>query len=680
MQNQNPSSFEIHCFHEGTNYNSHKFLGAHIIKVNEQEGTSFSVWAPNAEKICVVGSFNNWDGGDFSMIKIKDSGIWNLFIPGVKEGECYMYEVFSKNEKKSILKADPYAFSSQLRPKNGSVIVDNKGYEWNDDKWIEYRENTNVQNGPINVYEVHLGSWKTHEEDIDNESVTKIEDEELSNIEETNHYYTYREMAETLPQYVAKMGYTHVELLPIMEHPLDDSWGYQTTGYFSVTPRYGSPKDFKYFVDKCHQVGIGVILDWAPSHFCKDSHGLYKFDGTFLFENDDPLIRENYDWGTANFDFDKPEVHSFLISNAIYWFENFHIDGLRVDAVANMLYLDYGKKSDMNIRNKYGGNENIEAVNFLKKLNEAIFKYVKNPLVIAEDSSTWPGLTSPTYVGGIGFNYKWNMGWMNDMLNYMQTDPIYKKWNHEKITFSLLYAFSENFMLPLSHDEVVHGKKSLLDKMPGDYWQKFANLRLFYGYMMAHPGKKVLFMGGEFGQFIEWNFKHQLDWLLLLYEPHKMLQDYVKSLNMLYKKEKAFWEKDHTYDGFEWIDHSNYEKSIISFMRKGKKRNEYLIFVCNFTPMVYYDYKVGVPEYTEYEEIFNSDASCYNGSGQLNNEILKASKKNWNNQKYSISMKIPPLAISILKAKRNTLIEKYLPGERMPLKLRSEYKGIIKNE
>lgn len=647
MANQTLSSFDIHCFHEGTNYNSYKFLGCHLTKKDGIEGATFSVWAPHAKKIQVVGSFNDWDGMKHEMIKFQNSGIWILFIPSIKEGDSYMYAIFQNTNQPPTLKADPFAFYSQLRPKNASVVTNLFGYNWNDDNWLKSRENTNIYNSPINIYEVHLGSFKNHDENPENKSVDKHH--------EKDNYYTYRELAEDLPEYVASMGYTHIELLPIMEHPLDDSWGYQTTGYFSVTSRYGSPKDFMYFIDKCHEKGLGIILDWVPGHFCKDSHGLYKFDGSHLFENANPLIGENFDWGTANFDFDKLEVQSFLISNAIFWFTIYHIDGIRVDAVANMLYLDYGNKENLHIKNKYGGNQNIEAVTFLKKLNEAVFKYIKNPLMIAEDSSTFQMLTSPTYIGGMGFNYKWNMGWMNDMLKYMALDPIHRKYQHDKITFSFMYAFSENFVLPLSHDEVVHEKKSLIDKMPGDYWQKFASLRLFYGYMMAHPGKKLLFMGNEFGQFIEWNFKQQLDWFLLLYEPHKKMQEYVRTLNRLYKDEVSFWQNDHKYEGFEWIDPSNYEKSIITFMRKGTSKEDYLIFVCNFTPVVYYDYKVGVPEKISYNEIFNSDSEVFGGSGQINTETLEATNEKWNNQPYNVITKIPPLAIMVLKPNHDKL-------------------------
>ncbi len=663
MTNPTLSSFDIHCFHEGTNYNSFEFLGCHLINHDNVDGAIFSLWAPNARKIQVVGSFNSWSGKSHQMYKFEDSGIWVIFIPGVKEGDSYMYEVFKHNSENPTFKADPFAFYSQLRPKNASIVTNIHDYKWSDEKWLSDRELTNVYSSPINIYEVHLGSWKNHEED----TAPKNEHNK-----EKDDYYTYRELADELPEYVVSMGYTHIELLPVMEHPLDDSWGYQTTGYFSVTSRYGTPQDFKYFIDKCHKKGIGVILDWAPGHFCKDSHGLYSFDGTHLYENANPMIGENYDWGTSNFDFEKLEIHSFLISNAIFWFNIYHVDGIRVDAVANMLYLTYGKKSDIILKNKYGGNEKIEAVAFLKKLNEAVFKYVKNPLVIAEDSSTWAMLTSPTYIGGMGFNYKWNMGWMNDMLKYMELDPIHRKYQHDKITFSFLYAFSENFILPISHDEVVHGKKSLLDKMPGDYWQKFANLRLFYGYMIGHPGKKLLFMGSEFGQFIEWNFKQQLDWLLLLYPPHKKMQEYVRNLNFLYKKESSLWEQDHSFEGFEWIDHSNYEKSIISFIRKGNSKKDYLIFICNFTPVVYYDYRVGVPEETSYYEIFNSDNSDFGGSGQINTEVLVATNERWNNQQYSIITKIPPLAVMILKPdySKDTEIQKYPNDSNEKLKLR----------
>ncbi|WP_461206829.1 1,4-alpha-glucan branching protein GlgB [Clostridium sp. DL1XJH146] len=619
------SSFNKHSFHEGTNFKSYEFMGSHVDVVDGIKGVKFAVWAPNAIEVRVVGDFNNWDGTNFKMECNEE--IWTIFVEEVLDGAAYMYQIFS-SEDISVLKADPYAFSSQLRPKNASVVKKIEGFIWTDLEWRKNKEQIDIINSPINIYEVHLGSWKQHND---------------------GSFFTYKETADELVQYVSEMGYTHIELMPIMEHPLDDSWGYQITGYYSVTARYGKPKDFMYLVNKCHENGIGVILDWVPGHFCKDEHGLYKFDNTHLFENDNPLVAENYDWGTANFDFKKKEISTFLISNAVFWFELYHIDGIRVDAVANMLHLNYGKKFDTTVRNEFGGVENLEAVEFLKKLNQVLFEYFKNPLVIAEDSSTWPLLTKPTYVGGVGFSYKWNMGWMNDMLEYMSQDPVHRKWYHDLITFSIMYTWSENFLLPLSHDEVVHGKKSLIDKMPGDYWRKFANLRVFYAYMMGHPGKKLLFMGGEFGQFIEWDFKKELDWFLTNYPNHKKMQDYVKELNILYRKHSALWEVDHSYEGFNWIDHSNIDQSIVSFKRIGKNKNNYLIFICNFTPEVHYDYSVGVSEKICYKEIFNTDREKYGGSNQIIGETLYANKEKCNNEPYSIKIKVPPLACVVLK-------------------------------
>lgn len=615
-------------FNSGTNYQCYKLLGSHIKKINGVQGVKFSLWAPNAVRVNIKGDFNGWNGENHAMKLNKKTGIWQLFIPEAKEEQGYLYEVYTEENSCPVEKADPFAFFSRVRPDKASSIYRVAGYNWKDKNWMDKRKNKNPYSSPMNIYEVHLGSWKTHEDGT---------------------FYSYRELAHELPEYASKMGYTHIEFLPIMEHPLDDSWGYQITGYYAVTSRYGTPKDFMYLVEKCHEMGLGVILDWVPGHFCKDDHGLYNFDGTHLFEHKDPLRGENYDWGTANFNFEKPQVISFLISNALFWFKYYHIDGIRVDAVANMLYLNYGMKWNSNVKNKFGGNENLDAVDFIKKLNEAIFKNVDNPLVIAEESSTWPMITAPTYLGGLGFNYKWNMGWMNDMLRYMEMDPIYRKWHHNNVTFSIVYSFSENFVLPLSHDEVVHGKKSLLNKMPGDYWQKFANLRLLYGYMIGHPGKKLLFMGGEFGQFIEWNFKKQLDWVLLLYPQHKMLQQYIIDLNNFYKNEVSLWELDHTYEGFSWIDNQNYEQSIVTFMRKSKNKRNYLIFICNFTPVVHYDYKLGVPENISYREVFNSDSEKYGGSGQVNKEILTSYNEKWNNQPYHVMTKVPPLAVAVIK-------------------------------
>ncbi|RKD30874.1 1,4-alpha-glucan branching enzyme [Thermohalobacter berrensis] len=625
------SSFDVYLFHQGNNYQAYNFLGAKPIKHKGVKGVSFTVWAPNAEKINVVGNFNKWDGTNYSMKKVHDSGIWNIFIGGLDEWQIYKYEIHTKNGE-ILLKSDPYAFYSEFRPNTASVVVSIDDYNWNDDEWMEERKNKNILEEPVNIYEVHLGSW-----------IRK----------ESGDFSNYREIADRLVEYVLKMGYTHIELLPVAEHPLDASWGYQATGYYSVTSRYGTPKDFMYLVDKCHQNGIGVILDWVPGHFCKDAHGLWKFDGTPLYEYDNPLMADNFQWGTANFDYSKNEVVSYLISNAIFWFDKYHIDGLRVDAVSHMLYLDFGRKDGEWMPNKYGGRENLHAIEFLKKLNKTIFEHFPNVLMIAEESTAWPLVTAPTYLNGLGFNFKWNMGWMNDTLNYMEKDPIHRKWHHNLITFSFMYAFSENYILSLSHDEVVHCKKSLVDKMPGDYWRKFANLRALYAYMFAHPGKKLLFMGGEFAQFSEWNYEKELDWLLLDFDMHKKMQNYVRELNHLYKHEKALYQLDSDYKGFEWIDHSNHEQSIITFMRKGKWEDDFVIFVCNFTPVPRYNYKIGVPKLGRYKEIFNSDLEIYGGSGLKNNKMIKATEYKWHNQPYSIEINIPPLGALFVKPNTN---------------------------
>ncbi|WP_163195016.1 1,4-alpha-glucan branching protein GlgB [Clostridium thermarum] len=618
-------SFDFEDFMRGENYQSYDYFGCHLVSRNGVKGAEFIVWAPAAKEVRVVGSFNHWNGSDSIMYK-DGNGVWSIFVEGVNEGDYYMYDVLGKDGQR-VLKSDPYGFYSQLRPGNASVVVNLDNYMWSDSDWIEERSNKNLYKSPINVYEVHAGSWKTHGYE---------------------KFYNFRELAETLVDYVVDMGYTHIELMPLTEHPLDESWGYQTIGYYAFTSRYGSPEDFMYFVDRCHQKGIGVIVDWVPGHFCKDAHGLYKFDGTFLYESEEEVRRENYDWGTANFDFDKPHVHSFLISNALFWFKKYHIDGIRVDAVANMMYLTYGKKQGMGLRNKYGGDENLGALDFLRSLNEAVFKEIRNPLMMAEDSSIKAMVTAPTYLGGVGFNYKWNMGWMNELLKYAEKDPIHRKWHHNSITYTMTYAYSENFVLPLSHDEVVHGKKSLLNKMSGDYWQKFAGLRSFLGYMMGHPGKKLLFMGGEFGQFIEWNCKQELDWMLLEYPAHRDMQNYVRKLNHLYKSEKSLWELDHSPQGFAWIDYQNYEQSIIAFMRKAED-GDYTIAIYNFTPIVRYDYRIGVPELKEYKEIFNSDSTEFGGSGQTVEDTLQAFDEEWNGQPYHIKTKIPPLSFVLLK-------------------------------
>ncbi|HQA58984.1 MAG TPA: 1,4-alpha-glucan branching protein GlgB, partial [Acetivibrio sp.] len=524
------SDFDLHLFGEGNNHKIYEKLGAHPMTVDGIEGTFFAVWAPCAKRVSVVGNFNQWDGRRHQMRSRGPSGVWELFIPGIGQGEIYKYEIKTPHNE-IYVKADPYAFYSELRPNTASIVYDLNGYEWNDKDWMYERDHSNSFEKPMSIYEVHLGSWKR-----------------VSNDE--NGFHTYRELADMLVEYVKDMGYTHIELLPIAEHPFDGSWGYQITGYYAATSRYGEPKDFMYFVDKCHQNGIGVIMDWVPAHFPKDGHGLARFDGTALYEHYDPRQGEHPDWGTHIFNYGRNEVKNFLISNALFWFEKYHIDGLRVDAVASMLYLDYGKKDGEWIPNRWGGKENVDAIEFMQQLNSTVYKYHPGVMMIAEESTSWALVTKPPYTGGLGFAYKWNMGWMNDFLRYMSMDSIYRKYHQNLITFSLMYAFSENFILVLSHDEVVHGKCSMINKMPGDYWQKFAGLRASYGYLYGHPGKKLLFMGGEFGQFIEWNYKQSLDWFLLDYDMHKKMQDYVRDLNKLYKSEKALYEVDFHFDGF----------------------------------------------------------------------------------------------------------------------------------
>lgn len=586
------------------------------------------VWAPRAKQIYLVGDFNDWNNTSHPMTNVDNSGIWSIFIKDLEEGEIYKYNIIGIDNV-SRLKSDPYAVFSQLRPNTASVVHNLESYQWKDKKWQSKKINKKYFNEAMNIYEVHLGSWKR---------------------KWNGDFFSYNELCEMV-DYIKDMGYTHVELLPITEHPLDKSWGYQTIGYYSATSRFGNPEGLRDFINKCHENEIGVILDFAYSHFCKDEHGLYKFDGSPQFEYEDTLKAENIGWGTAHFDLGKPEVNSFLISNVLYWFKEFHIDGIRVDAVSSMLYLDYDI-GDYN-PNKYGGRENLEAIDFIKKFNEVIYKYIDNPIVIAEESTSWPMVTGPTYKGGLGFTYKWNMGWMNDTLRYMEMDPIHRKYHHELITFSFMYAFSENFILPLSHDEVVHGKKSLLDKMPGDPWQKFANLRLLYSYYMMHPGKKLLFMGSEFGQGLEWRYSYGLEWQLLKLDPHIKMQNYIRDLNNLYKSESSMYEIDHCHNGFDFIDPHNNDQSVITLMRKGKKEEDFIIAIINFTPIVHYDYKVGVPYLGIYEEIFNSDDEKYWGSNQtMKNVELEAVNNKWHNKDFHIKIKVPPLGTTFIKGKR----------------------------
>lgn len=630
MKNSPLSEYAIYLFNQGDNYRSYQMLGSHLVNFQGENGVSFAVWAPHAKSVSVVGDFNHWDGTVHVMSKCGSSGIWQIFISGMTEHTVYKYQITTAYGK-IILKADPYAFCAELRPNTASKVYSLENYAWNDAAWVEQRKHYNSYQAPMLTYEVHLGSWRRGA---------------------NGEFLSYKEMAEQLVSYVKEMNYTHIEIMPICEHPFDGSWGYQATGYFAVTSRYGEPKDFMYLVDLCHQNNIGVILDWVPGHFCRDDHGLRKFDGQPLYESPDPMLAENDEWGTTNFDYSRYEVKSFLISNAMFWLDVYHIDGLRIDAVANMLYLDYGKEDGQWKPNKHGGNGNLAAMDFLRHLNHVVFENHPNALMIAEESTSWPLMTKPVYIGGMGFNYKWNMGWMNDILKYMEFDAIYRKWNHNLITFSLMYAFSENYVLPLSHDEVVHGKKSLVEKMPGDYWQKFANLRAFYGYWMAHPGKKLLFMGSEFAQFIEWKYYDSLDWHLLEYPLHQKMHDFVKNLNAFYVEQKSLWEIDCDWKGFEWIDCHDYSKSVISFIRKTKKMQDFVIVVCNFTPEVHYGYRIGVPQSGKYLEVLNSDAREFGGSGVSNIQELNTEPISWHNQENSLVLTLPPLSTIYLKITR----------------------------
>ena len=616
---------DLYYFGEGKHYHIYERMGANVTSHEGVEGTHFAVWAPNAKRVSVVGQFNQWDGRKHQMRVLGDSGVWEIFIPGIPEGELYRFEIKAEDGE-LLLKSDPYAFYSELRPSNASVTysLDDK-HEWQDEEWMQKREETEWLEEPISVYEVNLASWaRVPEED--------------------NRFLTYQELADELVEYVKKHNYTHVELMPVAEHPLDESWGYQVTGYYSVTSRFGKPEGFMYLVDKFHQHDIGVILDWVPGHFPKDGHALGRFDGSALYEHLDPRLGEHPDWGTYIFNYGRNEVKTFLLANAIFWMEKFHIDGLRVDAVASMLYLDYGREDGEWVPNKYGGRENLEAIDFLKEFNEITHGKHPGVLTIAEESTSWGGVTAPTYNGGLGFSLKWNMGWMNDSLEYIQKDPIHRKYHHGDLTFSMVYAFSENFMLVLSHDEVVHLKNSMLDKMPGDYWQKFANLRLFYSYMYAHPGKKLLFMGGEFGQWEEWNVNQSLDWNLLEYEPHQKLLDFVTDLNEVYQDNNALWEIDFDYHGFEWISSDDAENSILSFVRKGKEDDEIIVCVFNFTPVERHNYRIGVPKEGVYEEILNSNDEVYWGSGIGNGQEIKSEKYECNGRENSIEINLPSLS------------------------------------
>jgi 1,4-alpha-glucan branching enzyme len=631
------TGFDLHLLGEGTHFQAFEKLGSRVIEHNGVSGVHFAVWAPNARGINVVGDFNNWIGGAHPMRMLQQSGYWEAFIPGLEQGATYKFEVFGADGQ-TVLKADPLARYFETPPRTASIVWNSEAYQWADADWMSARiEKDRWLRRPMSVYEVHLGSWQRSPD---------------------GRVHTYREMAERLVPYVKDIGYTHVELLPVMEHPYTGSWGYQVIGFFAPTSRYGTPEDFKFLVDALHQAGIGVILDWVPGHFPKDQHGLARFDGTALYEHSDPRQGEHQDWGTLVFNYGRHEVRSFLLSNALFWLNEFHIDGLRVDAVASMLYLDYSRKEGEWVPNQYGGRENLDAIEFIKQLNMLIEHECPGTFVCAEESTSWPGVTRPVHLGGLGFTYKWNMGWMHDMLDYMKEDPVHRKWHHNKITFSMIYAYSEKFILPFSHDEVVHGKRSMLDKMPGDVWQKHANLRALYGYMFVHPGKKLSFMGGEIGQWREWNHDWQLDWETLGDPRHAGLQRWVRDLNRCYVREASLWDADFDPAGFSWIDCNDHEHSIIALTRRanrpmGEAANrpiEFVIAVVNFTPVPRREYRLGVPAAGDYVELLNSDADVYGGSNIGNQGRVSAVKKPSHGCEWSLSLTVPPLGFLLLKA------------------------------
>ena len=624
------TDFDIHLLGEGTHLDQHEKFGSHVARIGGVQGVTFAVWAPNAERVSVVGDFNRWDGRAHPMRNRGECGIWEIFIPGLAEGEIYKYEIRTRGTGDLFVKSDPYAFRSEQPPCTGSIVCSLEGYEWGDADWLASRAARNLLEGPMAVYEVHLGSWRRK-------------------LDEGNRYLTYLELADELIPYAREMGYTHLELLPVSEHPFDGSWGYQTLGYFAPTARFGLPADFMAFVDRCHQAGLGVILDWVPAHFPKDAYGLAWFDGTHLYEHADPRKGEHTDWGTLIFNYGRREVRNFLLCNALFWLDKYHIDGLRVDAVASMLYLDYSRKAGEWIPNEFGGRENLEAIDFLKRMNELVHERHPGAVTIAEESTAWPAVSRPVYLGGLGFSLKWNMGWMHDMLDYIRKEPIHRKFHSGTLTFSLLYAFHENFVLPFSHDEVVHGKRSMLDKMPGDLWQKFANLRLLYAYMYAHPGKKLLFMGCEFGQWEEWNHDVSLSWHQLQWDSHRGLQALVRDLNRLYASTGALHEVDFRPEGFEWVDFRDVDNSIVSFLRRGKEPGDALVCVFNFTPVVREDYRVGVPGPGFYREVLNSDSVLYGGGNVGNVGGARAEAVSWNNRPWSVKLSLPPLGALYLR-------------------------------
>ena len=628
------SDYDLYLFGQGNHHQLYKKLGAHLIERDGIVGTLFAVWAPNAQRVSVVGDFNYWDGRKHLMESRGSSGVWELFIPGVEAGALYKYELYCQDGM-TRMKSDPYAFQMQLRPETASVVSAIDGYQWRDQNWMQQRSQLNVFEQPINIYEVHLGSWKRA-------------------AEQQERFLTYIELADELIAYVKDMGYTHIELMGVAEYPFDGSWGYQVVGYFAPTSRYGTPKELMYFIDRCHQAGIGVIMDWVPAHFPKDEHGLAYFDGTALYEHDDPRMGEHQDWGTKIFNYGRNEVKNFLIASALYWLEYFHIDGIRVDAVASMIYLDYSREEGEWIPNEYGGRENLDAIDFLKSLNEAIFHYHPGILSVAEESTAFTGVTNPTYVGGLGFNMKWNMGWMNDSLRYIELDPVYRCYDSHLLTFSMIYAYSEKYILPISHDEVVHGKRSLIAKMPGDDWQKQANYRLYLTFMFGHPGKKLLFMGNEFGQWEEWTESQSLNWRHLEHAFHQRLQHFCRQLNHLYLQQPVLYQNDYDASGFEWIDMHDHDNSVYSFLRRAAPGSDAppLIFVFNFTPVPREQYAIGVPDAGTYKKLFDSDLSEFGGNDYNQQQEIASENLWWHNRPYRLALDLPPLGALVYSLRR----------------------------
>lgn len=626
----NISRFQTYLFNSGDNFKSYEMLGSHKVKIDGVDGWRFAVWAPKAVSVRVVGDFNDWNGYDKMLERIETSGVWYGFFTDIEEGMLYKYAIEAENGE-TYYKADPYAVKSELRPGTASVTKDiSNHYKWGDKAWISARSKNSTLTEPMNIYEIHIGSWKIHDD---------------------GSFYTYRELADELVPYVKKMGYTHIELMPITEYPFDGSWGYQVTGFFSATTRYGESEDLKYLIDKCHKNHIGIIMDWVPAHFPRDAHGLRMFDGTPVYEYADPRLGEHKDWGTMVFDYSKSEVISFLISSAYFWAEQYHIDGIRVDAVSSMLYRDYSRNDGEWVPNEYGGNGNLEAVDFLKKLNKIMGTEFPNFMMVAEESTAWPLVTAPPENDGLGFNYKWNMGWMNDTLRYMGMDPYFRKDNHSLLTFMMMYAYSENYILPLSHDEVVHGKGSMLNKMFGEYDEKFAAYRTLLGYYMTMPGKKMLFMGGEFGQMLEWRYDDQLEWNVLEIDKHKRLHQYVKDLNHFYMENKALWELDTSWDGFRWVNEADSENSVLSYIRRGRHAADNVVVVANFTPVERPIYKIGVPLAGEYEVVFHSSAVKYGGNKRITKKVYKTKNMQFSDMMYTIEVAIDGNSVMFLKKK-----------------------------